>query len=219
MPQYRDTELERYIESCYRRALDSEREEVRSGAANALYNACVRREDYTSAETYLAYYSIQNPERKRMQAFLYGKCGRTEEACRLYEELLYSSCQTIRMVLLNLYTIAKEQGDLEQAKFLSEKHGEMMRAFDMGDYNAAAAELGYAVDTQNAETALGLMVRLLEQVETLRAPTQSPLYRHMQFNPVDTDWDKVRGVLKQSFRDNVEMRFLHDHPRWIELMT
>ena len=92
MPRDRTEETDGFVRSCLERALESAEEAIRVGAADALYTYELRNENYEAAEGYLKYFSLENPERKRKQALLYSKTDRLDEACKAYEELLYSGC-------------------------------------------------------------------------------------------------------------------------------
>ena len=61
-------EYEGFTEDCYKRALKSEKENIRYRSADALFHFHMRRENYEKAEEYLKFFSEQNPERKRKQA-------------------------------------------------------------------------------------------------------------------------------------------------------
>ena len=78
-------QYDEYIKNCYIRALESEDETIRYSAAESLFGLCMRKEQYREAEEYLEYFSMQNPERKRKQAFLYSKTSRIFEAYNTYE--------------------------------------------------------------------------------------------------------------------------------------
>lgn len=219
MPQYQTEETDRFIRSCLERALESTEESVRVGAADALYTYEFRNENYSAAEGYLRYFSMENPERKRKQALLYSKTGRLDDACKAYEELLFAGCQTARMVLQSLYNIAVQQGDLERAQFLVEKHTALIKVYDMGDYAEAAAMLDHAAQTRNAELAMETLKRVLNSVDTLDAFTKSPLYVHMQFNTMENGVeDRLNEKLKETFREDERFDFVREYPEWKEIL-
>ena len=83
----------------YERCLLSEDERIRNQAADSLFHAFVRKNDYEKAAHYLDYFSLENPERKRKEALVNSKTGKRTEAYRAYEELVYSGYQHIQMVL------------------------------------------------------------------------------------------------------------------------
>ena len=142
------------------------------------------------------------------------------EIAKAYEELLYTGCNTARMVLQSLYNIAVQQGDLQRAKFLVDKHTALIRVYDMGDYAEAAAVLDHAAQTQNAELAVDALKRVLDSVHMLDAFTKSPLYAHMQFNEMDTGVEEqLREKLKQTFREDARFAFIRERSEWAELMA
>lgn len=219
MPQHASGETAAFVHDCYKRALESTEEAVRIGAADALFHAALREEDYDAAEGYLRYFSMENPERKRKQALLCSKTGRLEEACRAYEELLYTLCQTARMVMQSLYNIAVQQGDADRAQYLVEKHTALIRVFDMGEYAEAAALLDHALQTGNTDLTVETLTRVLQSVDTINAMVGSPLYAHMQFNPMENGLeDRLRDTLKQTLREDKRFDFMRDDPRLTELM-
>ena len=66
-------EYEDMILGWYERCLLSEDEWLRTQAADSLFHACIRREEYEKAARYLKYFSLENPERKRKEALVNGK--------------------------------------------------------------------------------------------------------------------------------------------------
>lgn len=220
MPDHASAEADAFMEDCYERAVSCEEESIRIGAADAMFHRAVRMKDYDRAETYLQYFSLENPERKRKQALLYGKRGQVEDACRAYEELLFVQSQNVRMVLQNLYTLAMEQGDWERACLIVEKHRDAVRLYDMGAYAEWAAVLEYAMDTEDRELTLEALGGVLYNVDTLNEFTKSPLYGHMNFKTVEESFgEQLLCRLKQEFRGDSRLDFLRNDPRLEVLLT
>lgn len=80
---------EDYIVTLFERALHSSDEKLRIRAADSLFGLYMRKKQYDRAESYLAYFSSQNPDRKIKLAEIYRETGRTQEAYKEYEELLF----------------------------------------------------------------------------------------------------------------------------------
>lgn len=76
----------------------------------------MRKGQYEQAEKYLEYFSIQNPERKRKQAQIYGETGRIREAYKAYEELLFSDYQRVNLELYGMYRLALQEQDVDTVK-------------------------------------------------------------------------------------------------------
>lgn len=207
-----------YLCSWYVRALDSKDEGVRVRAADSLVGFYMRKKQYDQAEKYLEYFSVQNPERKRKQAQIYGETGRIQEAYKAYEELLFSGYQKASLELHGMYMLALEEDDRERAHRLIRKQQELARCFDMGKYYEAPCELELAVLEKDGDTVVKAMEALLSSVEQVGAFRNSFLYEHMEFQEIKADFlAKVKENLLKTFRDEGTYGFLKDDERWQKL--
>lgn len=208
-----------YINDCYHRVLNSQDESLRIRAADSLFGFYARKGQYEKAEEYLVYFSAENPERKRKQAFIYSKTNRMDEAWRTYEELLFASYQIISMVFNAMYQLAMEQKNGEKAHMLVEKQACLAKLFEMGEYQEASAGLELAVAGQNVEKTLQIMERMLSGLDTISGFSQSPLYEHMKFKSVREDFlADIRRNLIENFKDEETFGFLQGEKKWKELV-
>lgn len=212
-------EYEGFTEDCYKRALKSEKENIRYRSADALFHFHMRRENYEKAEEYLKFFSEQNPERKRKQAFLYSKTGRLQEAYKAYEEILFSGYQMAAEVLNELLGLSIQEQDMERADMLVDKRRALAELFEMGAYQANSGILELAVMRKDEEKTLEIMEKLLESVDELTAFTKSPLYAHMSFSePREEFITRVKQNLLESFRDEETYGFLKENKRYRNLI-
>lgn len=211
-------EEEEYITRCYERLLDDEEEALRMSAADGLFTWYMRREDYERAEKYLAYYSDQNPEKKRKQAWIYSKTNRRDEAYKAYEELLFTGHNILNMVFNHIFVMVLEDEDMEKAAFLADKMKQLERLFDMGKFNemGSGCELETAKgDVQGTER---VMRELLESVETIAGFRSSRLFEHMKFKEISEEfYEKVREDLKKSFCDKETFGYMEGNVWWEKL--
>lgn len=208
-------EYESFTENCYMRALKSDKELLRYRSADALFHFHMRRENYEKAEEYLSFFSEQNPERKRKQAFLYSKTGRLQEAYKTYEEILFSGYHMAAEILYELFGLSMQEKDLERADMFLEKRKGLAELFEMGAYHAYAGRLELAVMQKDEEKTLEIMEKLLESVDELVAFSKSPLYAHMSFSkPREEFISKVKQNLRESFRDEETYGFLKENERY-----
>lgn len=210
---------DRYILECYNRVLQSKDEGLRTQAAEALFSYYLRNEQYEKAESYLSYYSIQNPQRKLKQSIIYHKTGRMNEAYKTSEELLFSEYQLLSIALHNLYLLAMDEKDFKKAHLLTDKQQEMVKLFDMGKYNEVVCKLELATVEKDVDTLLDIMETMLASVETLTDFSKSELYSHMDFKNASSDFivDMKEEILR-CFRDEETYGFLADHERWKKLV-
>src|SRR5699024_1084992 len=100
----------------------------------------------------LEYMSRQNPERKRMQALVFGKTGRVQEAYRAYEELLLADYQMISMIFNSMYMLAVRDEDMEKARYYVEKQAGLARLFEMGEHYEIWRRLDRAIVEKDEKT-------------------------------------------------------------------
>lgn len=206
------------IEQWYRRALDSEDEEIRTRAADSLFGFYMRKEEYEKAEECLVYLSVQNPEKKRKQAFVYSKTGRRDEAYKAYEELLFSNYQMASMLFGSIYMLVMEDGNIEKAHMLAEKQEELARAYDMGEYYEICGSFELVSVEEDADAAIHMMERMLRAADSICSYVESPLYEHMKFKEIDGEFKaRFKQNLLKYFREAEVFGFLKDDLRWKEL--
>jgi transcriptional regulator with XRE-family HTH domain len=133
-----------YISDCYKRVLESENEGLRSAAAESLYYFYMNQKDYKQAEDCLAYFSPENPERKRKQARIYSKTGQRDSAYKAYEELLYAGYQSLNMTFHDIYILALEENDYDKAHMLIDKIQKLAGLFEFGEYHGVVPALELA---------------------------------------------------------------------------
>lgn len=211
---------EGYINDCYVRALDSEDENIRNRAADSLFGFYSRKEQYEKAEEYLIYFSSQNPERKRKQAFIYSKTNRVNEAYKAYEELLFQGYQMMSMVFQDIYILAMHDKDRDKAHMLVEKQRELANIFEMGEYHEVSWGLDLAAAEKDVEATIETMERMLASVDKISDFTKSTLYAHMEFKKLEDKFiTELHKNLLGNFRNEKTYSYMKKSKRWQELVS
>lgn len=214
-----DTEkYDQYILNCYERVLESEEEKLKTCAADSLFGYYLRKEQYEKAEGYLTYYSEQNPERKRKQAWIFSKTDRREEAYKAYEELLFSGYQMLSMVLNGMYILAMQDNHITKARHIVDKQQELARLFEMGTYYEVSCRLELATVEKDIDTVIETMQKMLASIEHITDFTESKLYEHMAFKKSEKAFfEEMKANLLNCFRDEETYDFLKEDERWKKL--
>ena len=215
-----DTEkYDDYLYGCYTRVLSGEDEQLRRKAADSLFGFHTRKEQWEKAEKYLAYFSTDDPERKRKQAYIYSKTERIHEAYKAYEEILFSGYQMASMVLHSIYMLAMQENNKEKARLLVEKQQKMATLFEMGRYNEVSAGLEFAVAEQDAGAAIEIMEQMIDAVGTICEWVDSPLFEHMEFKKPGEEFQEqhIKNLL-ENFKDEGTFGFLKEDKRYQELV-
>lgn len=209
-----------YILACFNRILSSKDEKLRNLAADSLFGFYIRREQWEKAEEYLVYFSNENPERKRKQAFIYSKTGRLEEAYKTYEQILFSGYQMASMVMHSIFNLAMEEGNMTRAGLFVEKQQQMARLFEMGKYSEVSTKLEWAVARKDVEGTLETMEQMLDCVDTVDDFMTSTLFEHMEFRKASKGefQPMLKKNLLENFRDEETFGFLKKEERYRELV-
>lgn len=215
-------ESERYdaqMNAWYSRALESKEEDIRTRAADCLFGYYVRKEQYEKAETYLRYFSIQSPERKRKQAVIYSKTGKRNEAYKAYEELLFSGYQMMSGFLHGIYMLALQDDNREKAYLLVEKQVKLAELLEFGKYYGVSARLEIAALEKDAETVIDTVRNMLAGIAEISSFSNSSLYEHMTFPKTDERFlEELKNNLLQNLREEEGFAFLKNDKRWQELI-
>lgn len=193
-------EYEDYTVSLFERVLRSGEEELRLKAADSLFAYYLRKERYDRAESYLAYFSLQNPNKKFRQAQIYERTGRTEEAYKEYEKLLFESYGRVSLILNGMYVLAVQGEDMERAHKLVEKQRELAVCFEMGRYHEVSAGLELATLEKDEKAVAAIRKEMLDAIPQIDAFRHSFLYEHTEFTQIREEFvEKLRENLMKSF--------------------
>lgn len=207
-----------FICQTFERLLKSGEEYVRTTAAEFLYAFYVRNEQFENAEKYLEYFSDQNPEKKRKQAFLYAKEGRNGEACKLYEELLFSGYQIFSAVLYSMFSMALQEKDMDRAEYITDKQVQLVKFFEVGTYQEYAARLELARVKKDEKETLICAGKMLESADQVGNYENARLYEHMSFRKISEEFKSgLREKLLECFRDEESFGYMKKNTDW-ELM-
>lgn len=215
-----DKQYERYLLAVNEKLLESGEESVRTAAADALHGFYIRKEQYDKAGEYLPYFSPQDPERKRKQAFLYAHTGRTEEAYRAYEELLYSEFNMLYSAFYGIFAMCLKEQNLEKAEYLEERMIQLIGAFGMGQYHETSTELDLMMAKKDVEGTLRCAGQMYESIGQLGSWCDVPLYEHMAFRESSDDFmEKMKESMRTLFGDEDLFGYMKGNKEWEALRT
>lgn len=209
---------EEYIVSLYEQTLRSGDEALRLRAADSLFGFYLRKKQFEKAESYLEYFSLQNPNKKFRQAQIFEGTGRMEEAYKEYEELLFELYGRVSLTLNGMYVLAVKEEDMERAHKLVEKQRELAVCFEMGKYHEVSGGLELATMEKDGDAVIRMMQEMLDSLSQIGDFRSSFLYGHMRFQEIRTELvEEIRENLLKGFRDEETFGFLKGDERWAEL--
>lgn len=207
---------ERKICEWYNRVLSSRDNDISQNAAMALYQMYMIREDYEKAQEYLDRIPGRGFNKKQMQTNLYRSQGKTEEAYRLYEEILFNASYDLTGAANGLFSLAVGEKDMEKARMIVDKQKELARTLEMGTLMEKSCELELAAHMQDKETIFSILEELAGSAEELYSFRKSPLYTHMQFSGAGSD--NIMRMLQNALENDESLDFIRSDPRYTELV-
>lgn len=203
----------------YQRALESKDEDIRIMAAEGLFGFYKRKGQYDKAEECVAFFSAQNPEKKWRLAEIYRETGKTEEAYKIYEELLFSSYQRTSAYFYGIFRLAADSENMEKARMAAAKMGELAKVFEMGEYYQVSGSLELAALEKDADAAVNIAEKMILNAENVCGYTESALYQHMAFKNVNPEFvANLKNNLIKLFQDEDSFGFLKEDARWKKLV-
>lgn len=175
---------------------------------------------YDKAEECLKYFEEGSVEKKRMQAVIYSKTNRINEAYKAYEEIIFSHYQLLNMVFGSLYMLSLQEGDTSLARKYIEKESSLAKLFEMGIYHETSCKLELAVLDKNTQETLSVAKTMLASLEEICSFVDSPLYAHMTFNKESygTLVPGMRENLLKCFQDDETFGYMAGNEEWEALI-
>ena len=207
-----------YICQWLSQLLDSDDASIRKSAAESLFHIYFRKEDYSKAEEYLNFFPENHPDRELLQAHIYAKTGKSEEAYSAYEGLMLSDANRLRCVVNALQVYCLEENNLEMARRVANLNGQIAKCFDMGLYQENASKLEIAAYEKNADETARIMKILIENYEGVTDFTKSQLFSHLKFSQPDKEFcTNMRHELIKRFCDKETFDYMKGNEYWESL--
>jgi transcriptional regulator with XRE-family HTH domain len=221
---------EEQIFSLYERAANGENETIRNKALYMLVSKYITKEDYEKAQQMLDLLPERlELDKKLLQAQLFYKQNKLEEASRLLEQKLLKGINEVQLTIFSLIDVSLADENDEKAIRLANGLAEIVRQFDLWDYNAYVAPLHIAVKRKNASETISILSNILEKVMTPWNLNDSSLYTHLrlqeQSNHADnnneiTPWSKkILPSLLSKMEKEADYEFLQGNKEFMQLMN
>ena len=163
----------------------------------------------------MQYFSEDDPIRKLKQAEIYRHKGMEEEACKLYEQLLFSGYQILNQVLNVFYLFSMEKKDYVKAKMYLDKLSEMARTFEMGRYQEVSGYLDFAVSQKNVGETIQILREMLSNIETIEDYAKTFLFEHLDFRQLEQSfYNKIKKNILQGLKNDESLAYMKGCDEW-----
>lgn len=181
-------------------------------AALSLFYDSLGKEEYENAQEYLNRIPEQGFNPRRGQALLMQRKGDTEEAYRLYEQLIFQAYSEIGTSLAGIFSMAITEEDMDKAEYILEKQKELAQVLEMGRYMETSYELQLAMCWKDREKIIEVLSKMVHSIREMDEYKKSRLYEHMQFH--DGGIGHVAFMLKKALQEDEEMGFMREDARY-----
>lgn len=207
---------EKFLE-WYLRAAESHDYAEIQGAVQSLYQFYLEKEDYEKAQEYLDRLPKQGTvSPKQMQANLYMRQGKKQEAWRLYEEIMFVGCNMLNGAFNGIFQLSLEEKDMEKAGKIVEKQQTIIRTMEMGRYMELESAMELKAAQKDKDGVLKNLLLLTENLDSMYDFRKSWLYSHMQFR--DSGSKEIITMLRNALEKDAELDFIRDDPRYEEIL-
>lgn len=212
-------DAEQYDERIYQlylRVADSKEYALAMSAWISIFYYLIGKKKFEEAQIYLDRFPKMEVSIKKMQALLFEKQDKKDDAYRLYEEILYMGGMNLAQALSGIYTLAIKENDLEKAEYIVKKQSELAKVLEMGKHMEISAGLELSIYKKDKEKTLEILSEMVHTLQHLGDFRYAPLYAHMQFK--DGEMSNIYFMFKKAFENDIELAFLQDDVRYKELL-
>lgn len=211
------------LEVLYERAAKSKEESVRIQANALLAAKCMNREDYDGAQERIELLPDPSWKNKRqMQAQLYVRTGRYDEAVRLKETEILESVNDIYSNLLSLMEIAVKEKRIEDAGYFTEKAVQTIQLYEMWEYSAGVAQFQLAVSKRDKHGTIEALKKMLPSLEKGWQPGESRLYEHIGEKKENIGrgeyWQAFTQKIVEGLKTDEDMEFLREDEEFLRIV-
>ncbi len=211
------------INALYERAAASKDEAVRNQANALLAAKWMNNGEYDKAQEKIEL--LPEPswkDKRQMQAQLYCRMERYDEAARLKEEKILESANDIYADLLILMEIAVKEERFEDAAYLAEKAVQTTKVYELWEYSALAVRFQLAVSIKDKEAALSALSEMLTAIEKDWKPWEMRLYSHVEKKEGGERRREFQKRLKEqilsAIKTDEEMAFLREEEEFQRIL-
>lgn len=196
----------------------SDKQEVASMAIAALVSKYIEKKEFEKAQQLLDRIPPLGYDKKIMQAMLYEKQNKYDEAYEIYERMIYMDANEMCNVIQSLLNLLCKEEKYETA----EKYGAIVKivakVFDLGAYIENTPDMFIGISMKDKERSLDAMEKLIRAIDSVEKTVKSDLYKHMKMK-VSSNLDAVRMMIKRGLESDEELEFLREEPRFKSMIA
>lgn len=190
--------------------------ELAKAAQMSLAQCYMKDKKYEEAQKLLDKIPPIGFDKRIAQIQLYTEQERFEEAFKELEEMLYRNSNGLLSSLNQIIALLCRQKEYDSALKYADLIKQVASLFDLGDYAGYSSYFIVYAEMRNKELAMDALEKMMDGYETMGAPRNSQLYRHMKFNE-GNGLSNLKAVILKAFDSDSSFDFIRDEPRYKEL--
>ncbi|MDD3224135.1 MAG: helix-turn-helix transcriptional regulator [Clostridium sp.] len=170
---------EKQIIALYERVAKGDNKKVRDKSIYMLASKYTLHKEYEKAQEMLDLLPERTAlDKAQLQARLFIKQDKLDEAARLLERKLLTSVNEVQVILISLAEVEVKEGNSQNASNLSKLSQKLIKLFELGDLNAIVVPLHVAILQKNVENSISLLRSYFSATFTLWDVSKSSMYHH-----------------------------------------
>jgi hypothetical protein len=190
----------------------------------------MQKKDYEKAQQTLNLLPEQSEiDKKQLQAIIFREQNNLPEAAKLLEQKLLKSINDVQMTILGLIKVTLAEGNDVKAEKLSNCLKEIVKHFELWDYNAYVAPLQIALNKKDVDESIVILQSMLKCMMEPWSLQNSILYNHLHKQENQSSKNiqreqsnfglKMLPSILFDIENNPDYDFLHSNQEFVKLIS
>lgn len=209
-----ENEYLNYIESLFRRAMESENSDISNQAKTFLISKYRERKEYDKAQALID--TLPNKDvfdKKQIQANLWIEKGKLKEAAEILENSLIELTNDLHTILMSLMEIAIKEKRDEDALYIAKISSQSSKLFDLWEYNTYVPYFQLYSLTKQKEKISEMIIPMFESMAQPWNIHTSPLYRHIKKKDSEDLGEQFQKTMLDLLYKDEDLAYLKDDPK------
>lgn len=209
-----ENEYLNYIESLFRRAMESENSDISNQAKTFLISKYRERKEYDKAQALID--TLPNKDvfdKKQIQANLWIEKGKLKEAAKILENSLIELTNDLHTILMSLMEIAIKEKRDEDALYIAKISSQSSKLFDLWEYNTYVPYFQLYSLTKQKEKISEMIIPMFESMAQPWNIHTSPLYRHIKKKDSEDLGKQFQKTMLDLLYKDEDLAYLKDDPK------
>jgi transcriptional regulator with XRE-family HTH domain len=200
---------EKRIYQWYEMVINSTDQKVVAMATVSLVGKYAEKKEFEKAQQLLDKIPSLGYDKRQVQAMLFYKQGKKDEAFEIYEQLLHQGASNITGVLHLLVRYLIIDSDFDRIPRYVNVAKQVAKLFDLGAYIENTPDLFVAIAKKDKEESLVALEKMVSGIDSLSDYTKSDLYTHIQLKE-KSDSGFIKNMIKRGLESDDDLEFLKE---------